>query len=85
MALLPPTFTAHHIVEGEKLASKLLRDLQREDPRVGLIAVGMCAVFALRATRVRLSMFTDLLQNMGGVLDGVQGAAQNAISSLITL
>lgn len=84
MSLLPPTFTARHIAEGEKLASNLLRELQREDPRVGLVAVAMCAVFALRATRVRLSLFTEMVQNMGGVLDGVQGAAANAVSSLIT-
>lgn len=81
--MIPSIFNPAHILDGEKMAKVFFRTLDKEDPRVGLVALAMCTVVTLRATKVSLGDYANMLRHLGTAISHIHGAAQEALSSII--
>lgn len=74
-----------HFFEGQKIGDKLLKQLQKDDPRSALIALAMCSVVAAKACGIHQKHVNALMETVREQLEKspVEIAGQDAISALI--
>lgn len=78
-------FETRHFLEGQKIGDKIIKSLQKDDPRSAMIALAMSCVIAMKACGAKVPHVTQLLNMINDELEKspIAVAAQDAISSLI--
>lgn len=78
-------FDTANFLEGQKIGDRLLKQLQKDDPRSAMIALAMCSVVAAKACGLHQKHVNALMETIREQLERspIEIAAQDAIRALV--
>ncbi len=77
-------FDGSIVHQGQKLSQSLLKQLDKEDPRIALVAAGICFAAAARACGLYRKHATDMIETLyNALMNPTVSDAQEAASRLI--